>query len=63
MLMMLLAGFLVVFPAIAVILYFIDRPMWILPAIASLAINSLPFLVAILLIRAQRDKGEEMDAH
>jgi hypothetical protein len=63
MIMLLVAGFLVVFPAVAVILYFIDRPMWILPAFASLAINSLPFIVAILLIRAQKDKGEEMDAH
>jgi hypothetical protein len=63
MMMLLLAGLLVVSPAIAVVLWFIDRPMWILPAIASLAINSLPFIVAILLIRAQKGSGEEADAH
>lgn len=63
MLMLLIAGLLVVFPALAVILWFLDRPTWILPAVASFAINLLPFLVAIWLLHRSKQKGEEFEAH
>jgi Mn2+/Fe2+ NRAMP family transporter len=60
---MIVAGLVVVSPALVVILWFIDRPMWILPAAASFVLNILPFVVAVLLLRAQNRKGEEVDAH
>lgn len=63
MLMLMLAGLLVVCPAIVVVLWFINQPAWIVPAVASLAINSLPFVVAILLMRGQKGDGDEADAH
>ncbi len=55
--MFLVAGFLVTFPGIVVILAFLNRPLWILPAAVSVALNSLPFIVAILLLRAQKRSG------
>jgi hypothetical protein len=61
--MMLLAGLVVVSPALIVVLWYIDRPEWFLPALVSLVINSLPFIGAIFLLRAQNRKGERMDAH
>jgi Mn2+/Fe2+ NRAMP family transporter len=63
MILLLLAGLLVVFPALVVMLWFIDRPMWVLPAAVSFAINLLPFLVAIWLLSKTKHKGEEMDTH
>jgi F0F1-type ATP synthase assembly protein I len=63
MLMLFIAGLLVVFPALIVILWFIDRPMWILPAVVSFSINLLPFLVAIWLLRKAKQRGEEFEAH
>ena len=48
--MMLIAALLITFPAIVVAFYFFGRAAMI-PAAASLAINSLPFLVAGWLLR------------
>jgi Mn2+/Fe2+ NRAMP family transporter len=62
MLMLLIAGLLVVFPALVVVLWYIDRPMWILPAAVSFAINLLPFIVAILVMRAMKRKGHDVEA-
>jgi F0F1-type ATP synthase assembly protein I len=61
--MLLIAGLLVVSPAIVVVLWYIDRPTWILPALASFAINVLPFLVAIWLLRGQKRKGHHFESH
>jgi hypothetical protein len=47
---MLLAGALITFPAITVVVIFFGREMMI-PALASLTINLLPFVVAGLLLR------------
>ncbi len=47
---MLLAGALITLPAICVVVIFFGRSMMI-PALASLAINLLPFIVAGLLMR------------
>jgi archaellum biogenesis protein FlaJ (TadC family) len=58
-----IAWFLVTLPAIAVILFLLDRPAWTIPAVASLALNSLPFLVGILIVRAQERKGHKFEAH
>jgi F0F1-type ATP synthase assembly protein I len=63
MAMLLIAGLLVVFPAIAVILWYIDRPMWIMPALVSFGINLLPFLVAMWLLRGRKSDGDEAEAH
>lgn len=61
--MMIVAGLVVVSPALVVIVWFFDRPIWMLPAAASFVLNILPFVVAVLLLRAQRRKGGEADAH
>ncbi len=54
----LIAGLLVVLPGIVVILWFIfSEPIWAVPAAVSVAINILPFVVAILLLRAQKRRG------
>ena len=50
---MLLAGALITLPALAVIVIFFGQPMMI-PALVSLALNLLPFVVAGLLLRGQR---------
>lgn len=63
MLLFLVAGLMLVLPALVVILWYIDRPMWILPAVASLALNSLPFIVAILLLRGRKGEGDPMEEH
>jgi hypothetical protein len=63
MLMLLIAGLLVVSPAIVVVLWYIDRPMWIAPALVSFFINLLPFAVAIWLLRGRKADGDEADAH
>ena len=51
---MLLAGIMITLPAIIVVLFFFGRTMMI-PAIASLLINMLPFVVAGWLLRGQTD--------
>jgi hypothetical protein len=56
---MLLAGGLITLPAIMVALVFFGRPMMV-PALASLAINLLPFIVAGWLVRG---KGEDLAGH
>jgi Mn2+/Fe2+ NRAMP family transporter len=58
---MAIAGVLITLPAIVVILFFITRPTMALPAVASLAINSLPFVVAILLIRHAKKRGASVE--
>ena len=55
---MLLAGGLITLPAIAVVLYFFGRQMMI-PAVASLSINLLPFIIGGLLLRKRMGGGEE----
>lgn len=51
---MLMAGVLITLPAIIVIGYFFGRPMMI-PALASLLINFIPFVIAGLLLRGSED--------
>ncbi len=59
--MFLVAAVLVTLPGIVVIIAFLNRPWWILPAAVSVALNSLPFIVAILLLRAQKRSGSTDD--
>lgn len=59
--LMAVAGVLITLPAIVVILLFITRPEMVIPAAASLALNSLPFIVAILLIRSAKKRGVAVD--
>ena len=60
--MMLIAGLLITLPAILVVVWFFgETPMF--PALASLAINSLPFIVAALLIGRRKGGEAEGDAH
>ncbi|HEV2132576.1 MAG TPA: hypothetical protein VGR27_15785 [Longimicrobiaceae bacterium] len=64
MIMLLIAGLLVVLPGIVVILFFVfSEPTWVVPALVSVGINILPFIVAILLLRAQKRRapGEAAD--
>jgi archaellum biogenesis protein FlaJ (TadC family) len=56
---MLLAGGLITLPAIVVVLVFFGRTMMI-PALMSLAINVVPFIVAGYLLRG---KTEDMTSH
>ncbi|MEX2581831.1 MAG: hypothetical protein WD766_01030 [Gemmatimonadota bacterium] len=56
---MLLAGVMITLPAIVVAIFFFGRSMMI-PALFSLAINLLPFIVAGLLLR---DKTDAMTHH
>ena len=52
--MMMLAGVMITLPAIVVALFFFGRSMmW--PAITSLLINFIPFVVAGLLLRGNTD--------
>lgn len=60
--MMLIAGGLITLPAILLVIYFFGTTMMI-PALASLAINSLPFLVAGWLLGKRKDEPGEADAH
>lgn len=59
--MMLIGGLLITFPALVVVVWFFGHDA-MAPALASLALNSLPFLVAAWLLR---DKGDDegADAH
>jgi hypothetical protein len=50
--MMLVAALLITLPAMVVVFFFFGRAA-MLPALASLVINSLPFLVAGWLLRKQ----------
>jgi hypothetical protein len=54
--MMLLGGVLITLPATVVLLFFFGRTMMI-PAIASLSINLLPFIVAGILLRDKDPEG------
>lgn len=59
--MMLIAGILITLPAIVIVFWFFGRPTMI-PALASLGINMLPFLVgAWLLGKRKRTAGEDDD--
>lgn len=58
--MMLIAGLLITLPAIVVAIYFFGAPLMI-PALASLFINSLPFVVAAILLRKRG--GSDMGGH
>jgi archaellum biogenesis protein FlaJ (TadC family) len=57
---MLLAGVLITLPAIVVILFYFGRTMMI-PAVVSLAVNMIPFVVAGYLLR--NTGPEEMGHH
>lgn len=59
--MMLIAGLLITLPAIVIVIAFFGSTM-MFPALASLAINSLPFLVAAWLM-GRRNSDDEADAH
>lgn len=59
--MMLVAGLLITLPAILVVFWFFGHPAMI-PALASLGINFLPFIVAALLLGRRRHTGD-VDAH
>ena len=52
---MLLAGLMITLPAIVVAFYFFGRTA-MFPALVSLAINMLPFIVAGLLMRGNTDE-------
>lgn len=53
---MLLAGAMITLPAICVVLFFFGRPAMV-PALVSLGINLLPFIVAGLLLRNSGTEG------
>lgn len=55
--LMLIAGVLITFPAIVVTLFFFGSTL-MLPALASLSINMLPFLVAAWLLRKNRMEAD-----
>lgn len=65
MVMLLIAGLLVVFPALVVIIWFgvQGNATWVWPALVSFLINLLPFVVAILLLRSSKRKGQEFESH
>lgn len=56
---MLVAGMLITMPAIAVTFYFFGQRMMV-PAIASLTINLLPFIVGGLLLRKSRAGASDL---
>lgn len=56
--MMLIAGLMITLPAIVVAFWFFGQGMMI-PALASLFVNSLPFVVAALMLRGKRG-GDDM---
>lgn len=53
-----LAAVLITLPAIVVVIAFFGSSM-VFPALASLGINSLPFILAILLMRKNKGKQED----
>ena len=53
---MLMAGTMITLPAICVVLFFFGRAA-MLPALASLLINLLPFVIAGLLLRNSGSEG------
>ena len=58
--MLFIAALLITLPAVAIVLYFFGtRAM--LPALASFLVNSLPFAVAILILRARKNKGDKVE--
>lgn len=61
--MFIIGGLLITLPALVVVLFFINRPLWIVAAVASLLINSLPFAVAAYLVHRQRKEGNEVELH
>ncbi len=60
--MMLIAGLMITLPAIVIAVAFWGRPVMV-PAIASFLFNSLPFVVAGLLIRARKGSDEDLSGH
>jgi ABC-type bacteriocin/lantibiotic exporter with double-glycine peptidase domain len=61
--MLTVAGLMITLPAIAVILFmlFSGNPLWTLGALASFAVNSLPFIAGIYLIRRARQNGQTFE--
>jgi ABC-type bacteriocin/lantibiotic exporter with double-glycine peptidase domain len=62
--MLTIAGLLITLPAIAVIAFALiwGNPWWTLGAVASLFVNSLPFVAAYLLLRAAKRRGQTFEA-
>ncbi len=58
--MMIVAGLVITLPAIAVLLFDLNKTVAI-SAAASLAVNSIPFIVAGLLLR--KNKGSDAESH
>ena len=58
--MMLVAGLIITLPAIVIAIYFAGHKL-MLPALASLAVNSIPFIVAALIMR--RSGGGDESEH
>ena len=57
----LIGGFMITLPATAVILFSFGRPSMV-PAMISLGLNMLPFIVAYVLMRkAGGDHGHDLD--
>lgn len=63
--MMAIAGIMISLPAIVVVVWgiFTAQSLMTYAALASLGIGFLPFLVAILILRAQKHGGQELDSH
>lgn len=61
--MMAIASVLITLPAIVVVIVGIvmGRPFIVYAAGASFVLNSLPFLIAMLLMRGQKDDGHSID--
>ncbi|HEX5520699.1 MAG TPA: hypothetical protein VFX29_03345 [Longimicrobiaceae bacterium] len=57
---LLIAAVLITLPAVAIIFYFFGTKA-MLPAMASFLVNSLPFAVAILILRGRKKKGENIE--
>lgn len=59
---MLIAGLVITFPAILVVLTYMGTTI-ALAALASLAVNSLPFFVGGLILRKASANASDADAH
>lgn len=57
--LVILAGLLITFPALLIALWFFGRPA-MLPALASFAINMLPFLVVVWLMRGRKTNSDDL---
>jgi hypothetical protein len=58
--MMAIAGLMITFPAIVTVFFFFGRPA-MYAALASFAINFLPFLAAIWFLRNRKDQMDDFE--